>query len=70
MLLMAREVEIEQTLSEIPMVKEYLNVFSKDIPKFSPKREVEFSIDLVPETRPIFVAPYRMSHLELIKLKK
>nr|KYP32200.1 Transposon Ty3-I Gag-Pol polyprotein [Cajanus cajan] len=35
-----------------------------------PIREVEFFIDLVPGTRPISIAPYRMSPVELVELKK
>ena len=35
-----------------------------------PEREVEFSIDLVPGTKPVSMAPYRMSAFELADLKK
>ena len=35
-----------------------------------PEREVEFSIDLVPGTKPVSMAPYRMSASELAELKK
>ena len=35
-----------------------------------PAREVEVSIDLVPDTKPISMAPYRMSAFELSELKK
>nr|KYP33810.1 Transposon Ty3-I Gag-Pol polyprotein [Cajanus cajan] len=35
-----------------------------------PEREIEFSIDLVPGTSPISIAPYRMSPKELVELKK
>ena len=34
------------------------------------EREVEFSIDLVPGTKPVSMAPYRMSASELAELKK
>nr|UBX54596.1 transposon Ty3-I Gag-Pol polyprotein [Lupinus angustifolius] len=33
-------------------------------------REIEFAIDLVPRTGPIFIAPYIMASLELTELKK
>ena len=36
-------------------------VFSEEVNELPPEREVEFSIDLVPGTRPISMAPYRMS---------
>ena len=48
----------EQRLSEILMVKEYLDVFPEDILEFPLEREIEFSIELVPRTGPILVAPY------------
>nr|KYP76400.1 hypothetical protein KK1_020642 [Cajanus cajan] len=35
-----------------------------------PTREVEFSIDLVLGTRPISIAPYMMSPIKLVELKK
>ena len=45
-------------------------MFHEDISGLPPKREIEFSIDLVPGAGPISVAPYRMSPIELVKLKK
>ena len=41
-----------------------------DVDCLPPEREVEFAIDLIPGTGPIFMAPYRMSPLELSELKK
>ena len=52
------------------MAKEFSDVFPDDIPEFPPQREIEFSIELVPGTGPISIAPYRMSPLELAELKK
>jgi hypothetical protein len=55
--------------SDIPVVSEFLDVFPDDIVSLPPEREVEFSIDLIPGSQPISVAPYRMSLLELHELK-
>ena len=66
---MASDVELEQVLDEILIVKEYSDVFPDDIPVFPPKREIEFSIKLIPRTGPISIAPYRMSPIELSELK-
>lgn len=33
-------------------------------------REVDFSIDLVPSVGPVSIAPYRMTLVELVELKK
>ena len=52
------------------MVREHSDVFPNEIPKFPPERKIEFSIELIPGTGPILIAPYRMSPLELAKLKK
>ncbi|GAU34562.1 hypothetical protein TSUD_29080 [Trifolium subterraneum] len=57
-------------LKEIPVVSEFSDVFPEDISDLPPEREVEFSIDLVPGTSPISMAPYRMSASELNELKK
>ena len=51
------------------MVKEYPEGFPEDIPEFPPEREIQFSIELVPGTGPVSIAPYRMSSLELTELK-
>ncbi|XP_072078172.1 uncharacterized protein [Arachis hypogaea] len=54
---------------EIPVVQDFLDIFLEDIPSFPPTREVEFSIELMPGTGPISIAPYRMAPLELTELK-
>ena len=66
---MASKVTLEQALSKILVVQEYPNLFPEDIPEFPLERGVEFSIDLVPGMGPISIAPYRISPLELAKLK-
>ena len=60
----------EQALIKILVTQEYPDIFPKDIPKFPSEKEVEFSIDLVPRTGSISIAPYQMSSLELAELKK
>ncbi|GAU36214.1 hypothetical protein TSUD_363690 [Trifolium subterraneum] len=64
------KLEGEVKLEEIPVVSEFSDVFPEDISDLPPEREVEFSIDLVPGTSPISMAPYRMSASELNELKK
>ncbi|MCI19658.1 RNA-directed DNA polymerase (Reverse transcriptase), partial [Trifolium medium] len=41
-----------------------------DVSDLPPEREVEFTIELVPGTSPISMAPYQMSASELKELKK
>ena len=60
----------ERTLvDEIPIVKEFSDVFPDDIAGLPPNREVEFTIDLIPGTEPISIPPYRMAPVELRELK-
>ncbi|KAH9685255.1 Endonuclease [Citrus sinensis] len=61
----ARELRLE----DITVVKEFPDVFPNELPGMPPNREVEFSIDLVPGTSPISMAPYRMAPAELKELK-
>ena len=64
------ETEKEGTLvDEIPCVREFPDVFPDDIASLPPDREVEFTIDLIPGTEPIYIPPYRMAPTELRELK-
>jgi len=63
-------VEKEEGASIIPVVHEFKDVFPKKVLGLPPNRGVEFSIDLVPRTRPMSMAPYRMALAELVELKK
>ena len=56
-------------LEDIPILKEYLDIFPKEIPGLPPKQELDFTIDLVPGAVPSSKAPYRMNILELNELK-
>jgi len=62
-------VEKEEGTSVIPVVHEFEDVFPVEVPGLPPSREVEFSIDLVPGTGPVSMAPYRMAPTELVELK-
>ena len=48
---------------------EFPVVFPKEIPGLPPIREVELTIELLPGTAPISIAPYRMAPAELGELK-
>ncbi|KAL7243274.1 hypothetical protein ACSBR1_015641 [Camellia fascicularis] len=52
------------------VVREYLDVFPKDLIELPPHREVEFTIDLLPGTAPISLSPYRFAPTELVVLKE
>ena len=51
------------------MVREFGNLFSKELPGLPPEREIEFSVELLSSTSSIPIAPYRMVPIELRELK-
>ena len=56
-------------LEDIPILKGYLDVFLEEILGLPPKRELEFTIELVPGVMPSSKSPYQMNILELNELK-
>ncbi|WRX19286.1 Reverse transcriptase domain - like 10 [Theobroma cacao] len=56
-------------ISQVSVVNEIMDVFPKELPSLPPEREIEFCIDLILDTRPISIPPYRMAPAELKKLK-
>jgi len=55
-------------LEDIPVLKEYVDVFMEEISGLPPKRELDFTIELVPGVVPSSKAPYLMNILELMNL--
>jgi hypothetical protein len=55
---------------DIRTVSEFPNVFPEELPGMPPDREIEFIIELVPATAPIFKRPYRMVTNQLAELKE
>jgi hypothetical protein len=56
-------------IEDTPIVREFQDVFPKELPRMPPDREIEFTIDLIPGTSPIAQAPYKMGPKELEELK-
>ena len=65
MLLATLEAKDKLVIYDLAVVCDFPDVFPEEVNELPPEREVEFSIDLVPGTRPISMAPYRMSAVEL-----
>lgn len=55
-------------IEDIPIVKDFQDVFPEDLPGIPPDREVEFRIDLVSGAKSIAKAPYRLAPSELQEL--
>ncbi|GJR24947.1 putative reverse transcriptase domain-containing protein [Tanacetum coccineum] len=58
----------EKRLEDIPVVKEFSDVFPEDLPGIPPVRQVEFQIDLIPGAAPIARTPYRLAPSEMQEL--
>ncbi|GJR67947.1 hypothetical protein Tco_0014012 [Tanacetum coccineum] len=61
------QVEVEGT-ADVPIVKNFPEVFPEDLPGLPPTRQVEFHIDLVPGAAPVARAPYRLAPSEMKEL--
>ncbi|KAH0658156.1 hypothetical protein KY289_026904 [Solanum tuberosum] len=57
-------------IQSVLVVKEFPEVFPDDLPGVRPEREIDFGIDLLPDTRSVSIPPYRMAPAELKKLKE
>nr|GFA01045.1 putative reverse transcriptase domain-containing protein [Tanacetum cinerariifolium] len=58
----------EKRLEDMPTVRDFLEVFPKDLPGLPPTRQVEFQIDLVSSDAPVAQSSYRLAPLELQEL--
>ena len=57
-------------LNNIPIVREFPDVFSNELPGELVDREIEFTIETVPGTQPISKTSYRMATVEMKELKE
>jgi hypothetical protein len=68
-ILALNEKGVVEGLEHLPVVREFTDVFSEDLPGMFPARELDSTIDLKPGTEPIARMPYRMSTPELQELR-
>uniref|UniRef100_A0A1S3YNX3 RNA-directed DNA polymerase homolog n=1 Tax=Nicotiana tabacum TaxID=4097 RepID=A0A1S3YNX3_TOBAC len=52
----------------LKVVNEFLEIFPDELPGIPPDREIDFEIDVLPDTQPISIPPYRMALAELREL--
>nr|GEW23007.1 hypothetical protein [Tanacetum cinerariifolium] len=57
----------EKRLEDIPVIREFLEVFLEDLPGLPPVRQVEFQINLIPGATPVARARYRLAPSEMQK---
>ncbi|MCQ7285371.1 reverse transcriptase domain-containing protein, partial [Salmonella enterica] len=55
-------------IENVPVVRDYEDVFPEELPGIPPEREVEFGIELIPGAKPVAKAPYRLAPSELQEL--
>jgi hypothetical protein len=57
------------SLDDHPILREYRDVFPKEVSGLPPRRDIDFSIELAPGVVPVSRTPYRMSTPNLVELK-
>ncbi|GJX05151.1 putative reverse transcriptase domain-containing protein [Tanacetum coccineum] len=55
-------------LEDVPIVRDFSEVFPEDLPGLPPTRQVEFQIDLIPSATPVARAPYRLAPSKMKEL--
>ena len=56
-------------MEDYQVLQEFRDVFPEEILGLPPKRDIDFTIELVPGAAPVSKAPYRMSTPEMLELK-
>ena len=51
----------ELSLSDIPTINDYPDVFPEELPRLPPQREIEFAIDVVRGATLASITPYQMA---------
>nr|GEW36464.1 putative reverse transcriptase domain-containing protein [Tanacetum cinerariifolium] len=58
----------ENRFEDVPIVRDFLEVFPEDLPGLPPMRQVKFQIDLVSSVAPVTHTSYRLAPIELQEL--
>ncbi|GJS25659.1 putative reverse transcriptase domain-containing protein [Tanacetum coccineum] len=58
----------EKRMEDMPVIRDFSEVFPEELPGLPPPRQVEFRIDLVPGAAPVARAPYRLAPSEMKEL--
>ncbi|GJX44595.1 putative reverse transcriptase domain-containing protein [Tanacetum coccineum] len=60
----------EPNLSDIPIVRDFTDVFLEDLLGLPPQRQVEFRIDLIPGATPVAKSPYQLAPSKMQELSE
>ncbi|GJV86179.1 putative reverse transcriptase domain-containing protein [Tanacetum coccineum] len=58
----------KKRLEDVPIIRNFPEVFPEDLSGLPPTRQVEFQIDLIPGAAPVARAPYRLAPSEMKEL--
>jgi hypothetical protein len=61
--------EKKHIIEDHPILREYKYVFPEEVPGLPPRRDIYYSIELVPRVVSMSRMPYRMSTPELVEIK-
>ncbi|GJY69744.1 putative reverse transcriptase domain-containing protein [Tanacetum coccineum] len=64
----AKDKSEEKRLKDVPIVRDFPEVFPEDLPGIPPTRQVEFQIDLVPGAASVARVPYQLAPSEMKEL--
>ncbi|GKF56374.1 hypothetical protein Tco_0166714, partial [Tanacetum coccineum] len=60
----------KKRLEDVPIVRDFHEIFPEDLPGLPPTRQVEFQIGLVPGAAPVARAPYRLTPSKMKELSE
>ena len=63
-----RQLTKKEAPENLPVAREFKDIFPEEIPHLPPEKEIGFSIKILPWATPISRAPYRMSTSKLLEL--
>ncbi|GJR59720.1 hypothetical protein Tco_1501882 [Tanacetum coccineum] len=58
----------ERRIKDVPVVRNFPEVFLEDLPRLPPTCQVEFHIEIIPEVAPVSRTPYRLAPAEMKEL--
>ncbi|GJV68804.1 putative reverse transcriptase domain-containing protein [Tanacetum coccineum] len=58
----------ERRIKDVPILRDFLEVFPEDFPGLPQTRQVEFHIELIPRVAPLAHTPYRLAPAEMKEL--
>ncbi|GKG24825.1 hypothetical protein Tco_0395453, partial [Tanacetum coccineum] len=63
-------VATEKGIEDVPVIRDFLEVFPKELLGLPTTRQVEFHIELIPGAAPVARIPYRLAPAEMKELAK